>query len=103
MGADIGQRGEAEGIAKLLAAAREPRPGPRQQSEWDALIAQLGDARDAFDECLKQVDEARDTSIGQIKEHEATVERESKRLVDLGHKVETLAHDAASDTLSRQY
>lgn len=98
----LAQRGDNEGVAKLVELASRPWPRPRPD-EWDRLVQEMQAGRERFGAEVEQVEQARMGSIDAIKEHETAVEGERKRLEDLGHTVETLAHEAAADELSRQY
>jgi hypothetical protein len=96
------QRGDMEGAAELikLATAAPARPSDAQA---EALVTRLRDATRLFDQRIGAVDTAKDEALGRIEAHESAVNTEVERLGQLGHTVEILAHEAASDELSKQY
>jgi hypothetical protein len=96
------QRGDMDGAAQLVHLARAgPLPLPEAQAE--RLVERLRDANRMFDERVDSVDRARREAIERIEDREGEVNAEVERLAALGHKVETLAHEAASEELARQY
>jgi hypothetical protein len=96
------QRGDAEGAATLIELATSGWP-QTSGARADALVTRLSTAMKAFDDRIHEVDGAKRDAIEAIKTRESQVDAEVQRLADLGYKVETIAHAAASDELSRQY
>jgi hypothetical protein len=66
-------------------------------------MERVREATATFDRHAAGVEEAKVKAIVSIESGERQVNEEVDRLASLGHKVETLAHEAASDELSRQY
>jgi hypothetical protein len=96
------QRGDAEGVAHLVELATSGSLGsPEVRAE--RLVTRLREATTLFDEHIGSVDQARRNAVERIAAREGEVDAEVERLAALGHKVETLAHEAASDELARQY
>ena len=87
----------------LIDLATSP-PWPRLTGgRIDTLVDRLTKANETFESHAADVERAKTNAVTNIESGEKKVNEEVKRLSSLGHKVETLAHEAASDELSRQY
>jgi hypothetical protein len=98
----VAQQNDAAAAAELVALSTLPWPRvPDERIE--ALMERLQSAIATFDQTAGEVDDARTAAVERIQAGETKVNEEVARLSALGHKVEILAHEAASDELSRQY
>ena len=96
------QQADARMAAELLDLSVMPWPSIPDE-RVSALMERLHTATETFDRHATDVEDAKTKAIATIQSREKNVNQEVDRLANLGHKVEKLAHEAASDELSRQY
>jgi hypothetical protein len=96
------QQGDTEAAAALIEMSRMPWPRiPDERVK--TLMNRLRKAAQGFERREAEVEPAKSDAITNIESREQEVNNEVERLKSLGHKVETLAHEAASEELARQY